>query len=175
MESSRRSPRKRRIEKFPDRHAGRRSKLLHQCKGRQKPLRGLPSSGIFPVHRKPLSRRSRPRQPRHLRRLHGRLRRTASRLPPSPTLRLRQCPQRRAHRKTSQFSRRLSKLSSSPCTRRRLRQSPRSCFLGPAQPPRISSLSSPPRSRLLRRASSRLAPVPLPPLSQSVIRLRLAE
>src|SRR5437879_12836835 len=91
----------RQAERVRDCHSRGRREFLYQREGWTSPLRGFLAARIFLLHRKKVSGVTGARQPRHFRSLHGRLRRVASRLPPSATLQRRQRAQRRAPRETS--------------------------------------------------------------------------
>src|SRR5437667_122551 len=86
----------RQAERVRDCHSRGRREFLYQREGWTSPLRGFLAARIFLLHRKKVSGVTGARQPRHFRSLHGRLRRVASRLPPSATLQRRQRAQRRA-------------------------------------------------------------------------------
>ncbi len=129
VESRRRPARPPRVERFPDRHSGGRRDFLYQFKGWKGSLRGFSAAGIFSIHRKKVSRLTGPCQPRHLRCIHGRLRRSPSCLPSSAAFQFRQRSQRRAHRKTSRL-RQCSAIPARPRFRWHIWQSTRPGVLG---------------------------------------------
>src|SRR5437899_7684898 len=73
----------RQAERVRDCHSRGRREFLYQREGWTSPLRGFLAARIFLLHRKKVSGFTGARQPRHFRSLHGRLRRVATRLPPS--------------------------------------------------------------------------------------------